>query len=820
MDPFIKLKTASQSKKIYLYKDFTWDKKKFSLNIWFLQKCLRYKKQPKFTIIKLPNQSREAHQANFKFITSYLKSEIKRFYSKINSTQIKIWFLHSHLSSTLHPAIWDCLDRNNRDRVTDHGNVLFDRLLRKFNNLPHFQKPNFLSYKISNNFNTPPTPQSYSPNFNFHKSFKNLSKTQFETSEERLLEKGLKFVPYTPITNNQFNLFKASLESIISKHPLKLNQSSINSIPSNFNELQQKFNFSQYTTIKSINKKLKDNNLILTKADKGNCTVILEKTEYIQKTEQFLTSDDFKLITSNPLNKSITSTQKILKSTTETLKFFNTNPQKLKVGNPQIPLLYSLPKIHKPNVPIRPIVSFNNSPTYLLSKFLSNIFNRDLNFYPEFAIKNSVSFIKDLQKLQFPPNNHYKIISFDVKNLFPSIPPSETIPIISDLLHTSTFPDKIASDLLELLKFSIKNLFFKFNQKIYVQEEGLSMGSPLSPFLAELFMNDLETNQIKQSHLFKNHVIFWRRYVDDIFCIFNGSDKQLNNFLVFLNSIHNRIEFTMELSVDDSLPFLDLNISLINDSLDFNIYRKPTCTNNIIPFDSIHPISQKLASFNFFFHRLFNFPLSTANYNNELHTIFHLAKINNFPYTIINNLYLKLSFKHHIRSLTSLTSCPSKQQKYFNIPYIPQFEKIYNSLKNSSDFQLAFNHLPNLNNFFSRKKDLVETNNRNGIYRLTCSCGMCYIGQTKRAFCVRLKEHLSFIHKPERYFIGSNNIKSTFAEHLINNNHCMSTATLIHPNVTGPILEFLESVYIKQVNDDELINDQIEFNLKLKYNSI
>ena len=37
------------------------------------------------------------------------------------------------------------------------------------------------------------------------------------------------------------------------------------------------------------------------------------------------------------------------------------------------PLMYGLPKVHKPNIPMRPIVSFVQSPTYQLSKHLSDL---------------------------------------------------------------------------------------------------------------------------------------------------------------------------------------------------------------------------------------------------------------------------------------------------------------------------------------------------------------------------------------------------------------------------------------------------------------
>ena len=39
----------------------------------------------------------------------------------------------------------------------------------------------------------------------------------------------------------------------------------------------------------------------------------------------------------------------------------------------KVPLLYGIPKVHKEGIPLRPIVSFVNSPTYALSKHLASI---------------------------------------------------------------------------------------------------------------------------------------------------------------------------------------------------------------------------------------------------------------------------------------------------------------------------------------------------------------------------------------------------------------------------------------------------------------
>lgn len=78
MDPFYELKLASQGRRIKLYKKYKFDKKKFTLNIWFLNNCLRSKKQPTFTKIKLPNHSKTTIYAYHQFVITYIKSEIKK----------------------------------------------------------------------------------------------------------------------------------------------------------------------------------------------------------------------------------------------------------------------------------------------------------------------------------------------------------------------------------------------------------------------------------------------------------------------------------------------------------------------------------------------------------------------------------------------------------------------------------------------------------------------------------------------------------------------------------------------------------------------
>ena len=88
------------------------------------------------------------------------------------------------------------------------------------------------------------------------------------------------------------------------------------------------------------------------------------------------------------------------------------------------------------------------------------------------------------------------------------------------------------------------------------------MGSPLSPVIANFFMEDFEKKATEQA---TNKPVCWFRYVDDTFVIWPHGQEKLTEFLNHLNGLNNKIQFTMEKEDDGHLPFLDIDI-----------YRKPT----------------------------------------------------------------------------------------------------------------------------------------------------------------------------------------------------------------------------------------------------
>ena len=123
---------------------------------------------------------------------------------------------------------------------------------------------------------------------------------------------------------------------------------------------------------------------------------------------------------------------------------------------------------------------------------------------------------------------------------------------------------------MELLGFCLHNTYFSFQNKFYEQFEGAAMGSPISPIVANLYM---EGRALRSA---ANPLWVWYRFVDDIWVIQQQSSKQ--EFLDLINSIDPAIMFTIEgTQRNGAIPFLDTLVTLQADnSLSITVYHKPT----------------------------------------------------------------------------------------------------------------------------------------------------------------------------------------------------------------------------------------------------
>ena len=111
----------------------------------------------------------------------------------------------------------------------------------------------------------------------------------------------------------------------------------------------------------------KNDSIVILKADKGNATVVLDKGSYGEKCEVLLQPPTYKILTKNPTHKYNRKITELLKDL-KTAKCINKVLfDRLKPSNTKAPRFYGRPKIYKPDMPLRPIVSAIGSPTYSLA---------------------------------------------------------------------------------------------------------------------------------------------------------------------------------------------------------------------------------------------------------------------------------------------------------------------------------------------------------------------------------------------------------------------------------------------------------------------
>ena len=216
--------------------------------------------------------------------------------------------------------------------------------------------------------------------------------------------------------------------------------------------------------------------------------------------------------------------------------------------------------------------------------------------------------------------------------------------------------------------------------------------------------------------------------------------------------MHPNLKFTAETETNNKINYLDITIQRTPTCWKTSIYRKPTCTDTIIPFSSNHPTQHKYAAIRFLYNRLNTYNLQENKYKTEENTIHKIMQNHDF-----------LIHPYHPPCPRQTTVTPDKRmtttiQKWATFTYIGKETTFITNLFKKTNLGIALCINTTIQRLLMQRQQTSDKYTQSGVYKLTCpDCNKAYVGKTGRSFAVRFNEH--------KNAFKTNSHTSNFAKH-------------------------------------------------------
>ena len=506
---------------------------------------------------------------------------------------------------------------------------------------------------------------------------------------------------------------------------------------------------------RALNTLAKDTNITILPADKGRAVVVMNATDYKEKAKALLgDTTTYKVLSRDPTAKYKTTLATKLREIRSAEEITDAQYRQLLPTSTVTPRFYGLPKVHKPGYPLRPIVASRGSITYPVARHLASILS-PLVGKNGYALKNSQDMVATLGQCKLEEDD--VLVSFDVTALFTKVPVSKSVDIIHSRLEgdttLATRTDITAAHLRDLLRICLETTYFVYDSTVYIQVEGAAMGSPVSPIVANLFMEWFEENAIQT---FMYEITIWKRYVDDTIVALD--EALLEDFTAHINGIHPSIKFTREEEAERSLPMLDaMTTRSPAGELSFTVYRKPTHTDQYLQFSSNQPLSHKLGVIRTLKHRC---ETICSTEEGKLQELEHLKRV------LSVSGYTKAAWNAASRpkpTVTTPDSTAPRKKGHVTLPFVGQMSEAIARTIRKAGVAVHLRPYNSIRQQLVHPKDKVTQEDKSGVvYHIKCGdCSASYVGETERQLKTRVKEH----HKTK---------SSPLCEHLTKEGHSFS----------------------------------------------
>ena len=294
--------------------------------------------------------------------------------------------------------------------------------------------------------------------------------------------------------------------------------------------------------------------------------------------------------------------------------------------------------------------------------------------------------------------------------------------------------------------------------ELYKQVDGVTMGNCLAPTFANFFLGHLEDLMFKDIKEF--YPKFYRRYVDDIFCIFSKQSDAMC-FLELLNKLHPNLQFTLDLGTK-KLPFLDVNIELTENGFNSWVYRKPTHTGVLLNFFANVPTQWKTGLITCLLTRANTICSSVSYFKNEVCLLKTMFLNNGYPERFFDKVFRRFQEKLEDGQVVqpepdqSLVDAPCSDEgerrrvvfkmPYFGVPSRTFAKKLSALIEHSLGVEVCVVYTSlKLQSFFRLKSATPFPLSSCVVYKFDCVSDpdLSYVGQTYRHLEERVREHLT-----------------------------------------------------------------------------